>query len=160
MPGSRDRRRIGRMKELVRTHGSCRIDFHTHVVVDVPDFAERFGDQRWPSFRLADGEGRLTRDGQVVRSLAPSAWLPARRIEDMEAAGIDRQVLSPIPPLICDWGEPGPATEWADRINVGVADMVREHPSRFSGLGMVPLQHPDRATEVLRRAHEAGLSGV
>jgi aminocarboxymuconate-semialdehyde decarboxylase len=145
---------------MTTPRGSYRIDFHTHVVVEVPDFAERLGDQRWPSFRRQDGQGRLTRDGQVVRSLAPSAWLPARRIEDMDAAGVDRQVLSPIPPLICDWGESGPATEWADRINAGVAEMVRAHPGRFSGLGTVPLHHPDRAAQVLRRARDAGLSGV
>lgn len=148
------------MWNLNGAHGSCRVDFHTHVVVDVPDFAERFGDQRWPSFRLADGQGRLTRNGQVVRSVAPSAWRLALRIEDMDAAGVDRQVLSPIPPLICDWGEMGPATEWADRINLGVAEMVRENPSRFSGLGTVPLQYPDRAAAVLQRAREAGLCGV
>ena len=138
----------------------CRIDFHTHVVVELPEFAERFGDQRWPTFS-SDGEvGRLTRDGQVVRSLAPSAWLPQRRIEDMDASGIDRQVLSPIPPLICDWGESKPATEWADRLNAEIAAVVADFPDRFSGLGTVPLHHPDAATAVLQRAHDAGLSGV
>lgn len=139
---------------------SCRIDFHTHLIVNPPDFADRFGDQRWPAFSVDDGVGRLTRDGQVVRSVAPCAWLPDRRIDDMDAAGVDRQVLSPIPPLICDFGDPGPATEWAYHLNDGIAEVVRAHPHRFSGLGTVPLHHPDRAIAVLRRAHEAGLSGV
>jgi aminocarboxymuconate-semialdehyde decarboxylase len=142
------------------SNSSCRIDFHTHLVVELPDFADRFGDQRWPTFSSDGGAGRLTRGGEVVRSVVPSAWLPQRRIEDMDAAGIDRQVLSPMPPLICDFGEPGPATEWADRVNAGIAEAVRSDPQRFSGLGTVPLHHPDRATDVLRRAHQAGLSGV
>jgi aminocarboxymuconate-semialdehyde decarboxylase len=139
---------------------TCRIDFHAHVIVDLPDFAERFGDPRWPTFGLDDGVGRLTRDGQVVRSLEPCAWLPQRRLEDMDAGGVDRQVLSPTPPMICDFGDPGPATDWADHLNDAIAEIVRAHPTRFSGLGTVPLQHPDRAIEVLGRAHQAGLSGV
>jgi aminocarboxymuconate-semialdehyde decarboxylase len=137
-----------------------RIDFHTHVVVDLPDYAERFGDQRYPTLRV-DGEiGTLIRDGQAVRSLSPSAWLLHRRVEEMDAAGIDRQVLSPIPPIICDWAEAGPAADWANHVNDKLAALVRARPDRFCGLGTVPLQHPDRATAVLRRARDAGLSGV
>jgi len=139
---------------------SCRIDFHAHLVVELPDFAERLGDQRWPTFRSDDGVGRLTRDGQEVRSVAPCAWLPQRRIEDMDAAGLDRQVLSPIPPLICDFGDPVFSTEWSDHLNTGIAEVVRAHPDRFSGLGTVPIHHPDQAIAVLQNAHEAGLSGV
>ncbi len=140
--------------------GSCRIDFHAHVVVELPDFAEKFGDPRWPTFAVHDGVGQLTRDGQVQRSLPSAAWSARDRIDELDAAGLDRQVLSPVPPLICDWGEPELATEWADRINAEVAEVVREHPTRFSGLGTVPLHHPSQAVEVLSRAHGAGLSGV
>lgn len=139
---------------------ACRIDFHAHVVVDLPDFAERLGDQRWPAFRSDDGVGRLTRDGREVRSVAPSAWLTARRIQDMDDAGIDRQVLSPIPPLICDFSDAVHSQQWADHLNAGIAEVVRAHPHRFSGLGTVPLHHPDQAIAVLHRAHQAGLSGV
>lgn len=139
---------------------SCRIDFHAHIVVELPDFAERFGDRRWPTFSTADGTGRLSRDGQVVRSMSPSAWSTRLRLDDMDAAGLDRQVLSPVPPLICDWGDPRQATEWADHLNAGIAQVVAEHPGRFSGLGTVPLHYPDKAVDVLQRAHDAGLSGV
>ena len=148
------------MKPVTAVHSGCRIDFHAHLVVELPDFAERFGDPRWPTFSSTNGVGRLTRDGQVVRSLSPSAWSTQHRIDDMDAAGLDRQVLSPIPPLICDWGDAAPAVEWADRLNAGVASVVSDHPTRFSGLGTVPLHHPGHAVEVLQRAHEAGLSGV
>jgi aminocarboxymuconate-semialdehyde decarboxylase len=139
---------------------NCRVDFHTHVVVDLPDFAQRFGDQRWPSFVSQKDVGRLTRNGQVVRSVAPSAWLPQRRIDDMDAAGVDRQVLSLIPPLICDFGDPAQAVEWTTHLNGAVAALVAENPNRFSGLGTVPLHHPDRAIQVLQRVHDDGLTGV
>ncbi len=138
----------------------CRIDFHTHVVVDLPDFADRFADPRWPVFTRDGDVGSLTRNGEVVRSVAPSAWQSRRRIEEMDAAGVDRHVISPIPPLICDWGEPEPARQWAEYLNTGVAEMVRANPDRFAGLGTVPLHHPDAAVAVLRTAWESGLIGV
>ena len=139
---------------------TARVDFHTHLVVDLPDFAQRFGDPRWPSFVSQGDVGWLTRNGQVVRSVAPSAWLPQRRIDDMDAAGVDRQVLSLIPPLICDFGDPAQATQWAMHLNGAVAALVANNPDRFSGLGTVPLHHPDRAIQVLQRVHDDGLSGV
>ncbi|WP_428338993.1 amidohydrolase family protein [Mycobacterium sp.] len=138
----------------------CRIDFHAHVVVELPNFAERFGDLRWPTFSTADGTGRLSRNGQVVRTMSSSAWSTARRLDDMDGTGLDRQVLSPVPPLICDWGDARQATEWADQLNAGIAQVVADHPGRFSGLGAVPLHYPDKAVDVLQRARDAGLSGV
>jgi aminocarboxymuconate-semialdehyde decarboxylase len=137
-----------------------RIDFHTHVVPSLPDFGERYGDPRWPNFAVDGDTGRLSRDGRVVRTVPPSSWSPAARIADMEQAGIDRQVLSPLPPLVCDWAEPEQAAEWALRLNDSLAGMVAEHPDRFHGLGTVPLHDPQRAPEVLARAHDVGLSGV
>jgi aminocarboxymuconate-semialdehyde decarboxylase len=137
-----------------------RIDFHTHVVVGLPDFAARYGDPRWPSFTVDKDVGRLTRDGAVVRSLAASAWSLSRRIEDMDKAGIDAQVLSPVPPLVCDWPPPEPARQWTAYLNEGIAAMVAADPRRFAGLGTVPLQHPDLAVTSLERAHRLGLAGV
>lgn len=137
-----------------------RIDFHTHVVPTLPDFAERYGDQRWPSFEVDRDTGRLSRGGRVVRTVPPSSWSPQARIEDMEKAGIDRQVLSPLPPLVCDWAEPEAAAEWALRLNESLAAMVADDPAHFHGLGTVPLHDPGRAVEVLSRAHELGLGGV
>jgi aminocarboxymuconate-semialdehyde decarboxylase len=137
-----------------------RIDFHTHIVPPLPDFAERYGDRRWPTFATGGGVGRLTRDGQVVRTVPPSAWSLAARIEDMERADINRQVLSPLPPIICDWAEPDPAAQWCMRLNDGIAALVAERPDRFHGLGTVPVRHPDQAVRVLERARDAGLCGV
>jgi aminocarboxymuconate-semialdehyde decarboxylase len=137
-----------------------RVDFHTHVVVDVPDFAARYHDPRWPSFEVDRGVGRLSRDGRVVRRLAPSAWSAASRVEDMDAAGIDVQVLSPIPPLVCDWPEPELAARWCEHINEGIASMVVGNPGRFAGLGTVPLHHPGLAAESIEHAHSLGLAGV
>lgn len=137
-----------------------RIDFHTHVIPTLPDFAERYGDPRWPSLVVDGAVGRLFRDGRVVRTVPASSWSPGHRIEDMNRVGIDRQVLSPLPPLLCDWAEPAAASEWARRLNDSIAAIVAAHPTHFHGLGTVPLHDPHRAVQVLARAHEAGLRGL
>jgi aminocarboxymuconate-semialdehyde decarboxylase len=137
-----------------------RIDVHAHVVVDLPDHAGRLGDKRWPTF-VADGDiGHLTRDGQVVRSLPPTAWLAERRLEDLDAAGVDMQVLSPLPPLICDWADRVEGGAWTRRINHEIAAVVSAEPRRLLGFGTVPLQHPQEAVLVLQDAHAVGLRGV
>ena len=137
-----------------------RVDFHTHVVPPLPGHAQRLGDPRWPSFVVEGTQGRLIRDGRTVRTVPPSAWSAAARIEDMDRFGIDEQVLSPLPPVICDWADPDPAEEWCRRVNEGIAGLVGERPRRFHGLGTVPLQHPDRAVRVLEEARALGLRGV
>lgn len=137
-----------------------RIDFHTHVVPPLPDHARRYGDARWPEFLVDGDRGRLVRDGVVVRTVPSSSWSPAARLEDMDAVGVDRQVLSPLPPVICDWADPEPAREWCVALNDGIAAMVAGRPDRFAGLGTVPLQHPEQALAVLERARAAGLRGV
>ena len=137
-----------------------RIDFHTHFVPPLPDFAQRYGDPRWPAFEVDGPVGRLTRDGVVVRTVPPSSWQLESRLVDMEPASVDVQVLSPLPPLVCDWADPEPASQWCLRLNDGIASAVAEMPGRFRGLGTVPLAHPGRAVQVLARAQAAGLSGV
>jgi aminocarboxymuconate-semialdehyde decarboxylase len=139
------------------------IDSHTHIVPVLPDFAARYGDQRWPTFKV-DGDdqtvGRLTRNGAVVRAVPPTAWDLDRRVEEMDRVGVDRHIMSPLPPIICDWADPEPAQEWCLALNEGIAAAAATHPDRFDGLGTVPLQHPDAAVAVLENAHQLGLAGV
>jgi aminocarboxymuconate-semialdehyde decarboxylase len=122
-----------------------RIDFHTHFVPPLPDFAQRYGDPRWPTFEIDGSVGRLARDGVVVRTVPPSSWHPESRLADMDPAGVDVQVVSPIPPLICDWADPEPTSQWCLRLNEGIAHAVAQVPGRFRGLGTVPIAHPGRA---------------
>lgn len=137
-----------------------RIDVHTHYVPPLPDFADRYGDPRWPSFRVDGNVGQLTRDAVVVRSVPPSSWNLAARLEEMDRSGTDVHVLSPLPPVICDWAGPEAAVAWCDSLNEGIAAAVAAHPARFRGLGTVPVQHPELAIEVLRRAASLDLAGV
>jgi aminocarboxymuconate-semialdehyde decarboxylase len=135
------------------------IDFHTHwIPAGLPDLAARTGDARWPVFDRASGQ--LFISGEAVRSLQPSGWDVHARLDAMEESGHDRHVLSPVPPLLCDWAQPGPGTEWANAVNDSLAELVAAHPDRFSGLGTIPVAHPDRAVAVMERARDNGLAGI
>jgi aminocarboxymuconate-semialdehyde decarboxylase len=136
------------------------VDVHTHMVPRLPEHRAKLRDDRWPSFAV-DGEiGRLSRDGQVVRTVGPAAWDMDARIAVMDSLGVRRHVLSPLPPLVCDWGEAPDATAWARAVNESIAATVAEHPDRFSGLGTVSLHHPDVLVAELEHVHALGLSGV
>lgn len=137
-----------------------RVDVHAHVAVPTPGFAERFGDERWPTLEVTGQQALLHRNGVVSRTLPAAAWSVEHRLEELSAAGIDRQVLSPVPPLICDWADTSASAEWARYINHGVAEIVAQHPEHFSGMGTVPLNHPDQAVAVLREFNDLGLVGV
>lgn len=143
------------------TSSPGRWDIHSHVALETPDFAERYGDPRWPMLAGArePQTAELIRDGRVVRTVAPEGWSPERRVEAIEAAGLARQVLSPLPPLLCDWADGALGSEWARRLNDAIADFAAVD-DRLLAMGTVPLQDPDRAVGVLREAHTLGLVGV
>ncbi len=80
------------------------------------------------------------------------------RLKDMDAAGIDMQVLS-----WSDGGEGLVGDEGiakARRHNDKFAELVQRYPDRFAGFCMIPWQEPSAAVEELERAvKELGLQG-
>ena len=141
--------------------GRRRIDVHTHLV---PREIAAFGMQApgWPRLVLADAcSGHLERDGVAFRALDERSWDAARRIADMDAAGIDLQVLSPLPATFAYDFDPAVSARFAALQNEAIAGLVRARPDRFAGLGTVPLQDVERACAELERAvGELGLAGV
>lgn len=86
--------------------------------------------------------------------------LGERRIADMDAAGIDRQLLLLTAPGVQVF-EPAEALEVAIGTNDEVADACRRHPKRFAALAAVPPQDPKAAAKEIDRAvNKLGLSGV
>jgi aminocarboxymuconate-semialdehyde decarboxylase len=91
---------------------------------------------------------------QFFRDVDDRSWSPARRIEDMDRLGIDRQILSPPPVMFCYWAEPKAGQAFARMQNESVAALVARHPARFSGMATVPLQDTALAIAELRDARE------
>jgi 2,3-dihydroxybenzoate decarboxylase len=83
------------------------------------------------------------------------------RLPEMDAAGIDIQVLSlTVPGLQVDIAA-SLARENARFANNYLAQVISEHPDRFRGFAALPLQDPTAAADELQRAvTELGLCGA
>lgn len=83
------------------------------------------------------------------------------RLEEMDRDGVDVQVLSLTSPGIQALTDAAEAVATAKHANDLVADVVREHPTRFAAFAALPCQDPDAAVAELERAvNELGLCGA
>lgn len=73
-----------------------------------------------------------------------------RRLADMDAAGIDHQVISLTCPGVQIF-EPSEAVALATLANDQLAEACRRHPTRFSGLAAIAPQEPQAAAQELER---------
>jgi aminocarboxymuconate-semialdehyde decarboxylase len=136
------------------------IDVHAHVVPEhfptPPD-----DESRWPCMCHGDNHtAQVTIGNKPFREIDYRSWDATKRIEDMDAADVARQALSPMPELLSYWFNPKPGLEMCKWMNHTIGEMVSAHPNRFSGLGIVPLQDPDLAASYLTEIKQAGFAGV
>ena len=127
----------------------------------------------YPHLEVIAAEPRLADE---VLFLAPPAGSPATdkfldqldklldcgegRVRQMDAAGIDVQVLSLVSPGV-QVLDPPTAIAVARRVNEALAQAVKAHPDRFVGLAAIPPQSPNDAADELERAvRELGLRGT
>lgn len=97
------------------------------------------------------------RDGEFFRRLAD---LDAERLAEMDAAGIDMQVLSLQYPGTEQCAE-DEAVAVANESNDFLAEAVRKHPTRFAGLAALPTAAPQKAAaELERRVRRQGFKGA
>jgi 2,3-dihydroxybenzoate decarboxylase len=89
------------------------------------------------------------------------ADLTGIRLEDMDRAGIDVQVLSLTSPGIQGMTSSVDAVRVAQEANDVLAAAVRAHPLRFAGLAALPCQDPAAAVAELERSvSQLGLKGA
>ena len=74
------------------------------------------------------------------------------RLEAMDARGVAGQLVSVTPSQYHPWADRSLAVELAHAVNEGVAAHCAQAPERLTGLGVVPLQHPDAMVSVLEHA--------
>ena len=146
---------------MSQAHGV--IDVHTHVVPEnFPRYAGRHLPDSWPQMAPAQACHRhVMLSGKVYRTVSHQCWDCSVRLAEMDARGVARQVLSPMPELLSHWLPVEDGSAMCRYLNEVIAAMVAEAPARFSGLGAVPLQDIDRAIHELDHAvHSLGLAGV
>lgn len=135
-----------------------KVDIHTHILP--PTLPLECG----ISLRhQADGlsADMLRADGSLFRKVECNCWDAPQRLRECEAFGVSVQVLSTVPVLFNYHlsGEAG--LRVATALNDHIAQLVREHPTRFAGLATLPMQDPALACRELRRCMtDLGLSGA
>ena len=92
----------------------------------------------------------------------PAAWDPSYRLKDLDAMGVDRQVI--FPTLFAEYL---PTVENADLARVlsiayndWITDFCKAAPDRLFPVAVLPLQDPAFAIEELRRAAEMGFKAA
>jgi 2,3-dihydroxybenzoate decarboxylase len=87
------------------------------------------------------------------------ADLDALRIADMDAAGIDHQVIALTSPGVQVFAR-DLAVALARESNDILADAVKRHPTRFTGLAAIAPQAPNLAAQELQRCLGLGMRGL
>ncbi len=82
------------------------------------------------------------------------------RISDMDAMGIDVQVVALTPFQYFYWADEKLAPRLAAIQNNRIAEVVASHPRRFIGAGTLPLAHPAAAVIEARRIADLGFPAV
>jgi len=139
------------------------IDIHTHILPENwPNLADRYGYGGFVQLvHHKPGCAQMVVDGKIFREIHDNCWDPQSRIRDCAALGVDMQVLSTVPVMFSYWAKANHALDLARLLNEHIAELVRDYPHRFFGLGTVPLQDPQLAIgEMERCLHELGLQGV
>lgn len=140
-----------------------KIDLHTHILPrEWPDLDTKFG---YSGFVRLDHYkpccARMMIRGRNFREVTENLWDPMRRIEEMDVADVTMQVLSTVPVMFSYWAKPADALELSRILNDHIAEIVRAYPTRFAGLGTIPMQDPQLAAGELERCvRELGLHGV
>jgi len=148
-----------------RKRGRLTIDLHCHAMVPAVEALVAGLPQK-----AAEPEGMLRSMGAASVAHNNASMLPIagprmvrldQRLADMDAMGVDVQVVSPSPTQYYYWAEPALASEIVRLQNEAIAESCAKHPTRLVGLGTVALQHPKLAVEQLTHAVKVlGLKGV
>jgi len=140
-----------------------KIDLHTHILPrEWPDLRRRYGYGGFVQLEhTGPGCARMSIDGRPFRDVEANCWDPATRLAECDRHGVDVQVLSTVPVMFSYWAQPKDALDLARILNDHVAGVVRAHPTRFVGLGTIPLQDSQLAISELERCvGELNLAGV
>jgi len=136
------------------------IDTHTHILTqETAGLLTKAGVK--VTITPDDAESAaLDVNGVVYRPFPTGGFDIARRLKDMDAAGVDVHLLSATPQTYLNNQEPALGATLAAIQNDQMAKHIAAYPDRFMGIATLPLQDPKRAADELRRAMtKLGLKG-
>lgn len=139
------------------------IDMHSHCFPLISQAeAQAVDAQRAPWLEIEPGgaRGMIRLGDRPFRPVEPSLWDPAVRLAEMDAQGVQQQVVCATPVMFGYGWAATVAADWAERMNGHVLAFCRADPQRLHALAQVPLQSLEHACREARRARDAGCVGV
>jgi aminocarboxymuconate-semialdehyde decarboxylase len=141
---------------------SITIDIHSHVAVPAAaEFVKPHLDPMKNAMILHADEQTRAVNRKQEEDIRPRITGYDLRLKDLDAMGIDFQLVMP-PPAQCYYTVPiQVAVRAAQIINDSIAEFVSGKPDRFAGLGSVPMPDgAEAALELERCVKTLGLKGV
>jgi aminocarboxymuconate-semialdehyde decarboxylase len=131
-----------------------KIDVHAHILSE-----ETIGLMRKEAPKVGPRLQRIDDDfavlevaGHPYRPFPRGGWDMSRRLQDMDAAGIDVQVISNTPQTFLYDQDGALAAALSALQNDQIAKAVAGNPQRLVGIATLPMQAPQLAAAELRRA--------
>jgi aminocarboxymuconate-semialdehyde decarboxylase len=140
---------------VIDTHGHLLVPAANALAAGQPGEAAEAAAER-ASFSEASAAANQAQ----IRRVWPQLTDVGRRLSDLDAMGIDIQVVGPMP-MHRYWAEPDLAQKLTGTINEAIAAHCAGGAGRLYGIGTLPLQHPGLAVRELERSvSQLGLRGV
>ncbi|MBI1307809.1 MAG: amidohydrolase family protein [Bacteroidetes bacterium] len=141
-----------------------KFDIHAHIMpASWPDLKEKFGYGgfiRLENEPQSDSKRMMRDDGVFFRRVDRNCYDPEAIIEDMNANGVNIMALCNIPVLFYYWAKPEHTLNWSMFLNDFFTEIQEKYPTRFVGLGTLPMQNIDLAIQELERCKQLGLPGI
>jgi aminocarboxymuconate-semialdehyde decarboxylase len=162
-PGERSAN--GTLDVTARKRGRLTIDMHCHALIPAVEALVAGLPQKAvePDIMLKTmGEASVAHNNaKMLPTAGPRLTRIEQRLADMDAMGVDVQVISPSPTQYYYWADPDLARKIVVEQNEAIAETCARNPTRLAGLGTLALQHPELAAAQLEYAVKAlGLRGV
>ncbi|MEJ8859172.1 amidohydrolase family protein [Variovorax robiniae] len=139
------------------------IDMHSHffpVITREEAHAVERERAPWLAVERGASQGQIMLGDKPFRPVYQALWDPDFRVTELDAQGIDTQVVCATPVMFGYGWEAKKAADWAARMNDKAVAFCAAHPERLKPLAQVPLQDWKLSCAEASRAQRAGCVGV
>ena len=138
------------------------IDIHAHILPRHIAELTNGGDWHGYTLRTGDSAGNvLTRQGKDAQVIPKLMFTPEQRLAEMDSLGVDVHVLSTWTRLYNYDLPTSDCLAIARDCNDSLGELVKQWPTRFMGIGTLPMQDVNAAIAELERCMtQLGLKGA